>query len=109
MALKAWWDDNVPRMGAALAYYTLIALAPVLFVAIFIGGMMFGADAVRGEIVGQIDQLVGKDGAEEEVEPQISWHFSEDDPNGVINYCTEGLEKLGAMLEELSSLGLPQS
>jgi membrane protein len=58
-----WWSDNVPRMGAALAYYTLFALAPVLVVVITVGGMAFGPDAVRGEIVAQIEDLVGRDGA----------------------------------------------
>lgn len=51
-------------MGASLAYYTLFALAPVLLMAIAIAGFVFGAEAVRGEIVGQIDQLVGREGAE---------------------------------------------
>jgi membrane protein len=62
-AFAGWWNDNVPRMGAALAYYTLIALAPILIVAIAVGGMVFGPEAVRGEIVGQIEGLVGRDGA----------------------------------------------
>ncbi|MFN2447647.1 MAG: YihY/virulence factor BrkB family protein [Vicinamibacterales bacterium] len=62
-ALTAWWDDNGPRLGASLAYYTLFAIAPVLLVAIAIAGMVFGAEAVRGEIVGQLDELVGTDGA----------------------------------------------
>src|SRR5687767_1508102 len=62
-ALKAWWDDDAPRLGASLAYYTLFAIAPVLLVATAIGGMVFGAEAVRGEIVGQLDQLVGREGA----------------------------------------------
>lgn len=62
-ALAAWWDDNVPRLGASLAYYTLFAIAPVLLVAIAIAGAVFGAEAVRGQIVGQIDQLVGREGA----------------------------------------------
>src|SRR3954471_20025399 len=61
-ALVAWWNDNVPRMGAALAYYTLFSLAPILIVAIAIAGLVFGRDAVRGEIVGQIQGLVGRDG-----------------------------------------------
>ncbi|HZI74633.1 MAG TPA: hypothetical protein VFD73_11575, partial [Gemmatimonadales bacterium] len=38
-AVSGWWNDNVPRMGASLAYYTLFALAPVLVVAIAIGGL----------------------------------------------------------------------
>jgi membrane protein len=62
-ALAGWWNDNVPRMGAALAYYTLFALAPILIVAIAIAGVAFGPEAVRGEIVGQIQGLVGREGA----------------------------------------------
>src|SRR6185436_4081210 len=63
-AFAGWWADNIPRMGAALAYYTLFALAPVLIVAIAIGGLVWGADAVRGEIVGQIGGLMGQEGAQ---------------------------------------------
>jgi membrane protein len=62
-ALSAWWNDNVPRMGAALAYYTLFSLAPILIIAIAIAGLVFGREAVRGEIVGQIQGLVGREGA----------------------------------------------
>jgi len=62
-ALKAWWDDNVPRLGASLAFYTLFAIAPVLLVAIAMAGAVYGGDAVRGQIVGQIDGLVGRAGA----------------------------------------------
>jgi membrane protein len=63
-ALAGWWGDNVPRLGASLAYYTLFALAPILVIAIGVAGLVFGADAVRGEIVGQIQGLVGQKGAE---------------------------------------------
>ncbi|MEO8029712.1 MAG: YihY/virulence factor BrkB family protein [Gemmatimonadota bacterium] len=63
-AFDGWWNHNVPRMGAALAYYTLFALAPVLIVVIAVGGAAFGTAAVRSEIVGQIQQLIGKDGAQ---------------------------------------------
>ena len=62
-ALRAWWDDDAPRLGASLAYYTLFAIAPILLVATAIAGMVFGAEAVRGEIVGQLDQLIGREGA----------------------------------------------
>jgi membrane protein len=61
-ALAGWWNDNIPRMGASLAYYTLFSLAPILVVAIAIGGLVFGADAVRGQIVGQIQGMVGQEG-----------------------------------------------
>jgi len=62
-ALAGWWNDNVPHLGAALSYYTLFSLAPILIVAIAIAGLVFGAEAVRGEVVGQIDALVGHEGA----------------------------------------------
>jgi membrane protein len=62
-ALRAWWDDDALRLGASLAYYTLFAIAPILVVATAIAGMVFGGDAARGEVVGQLDQLVGREGA----------------------------------------------
>ena len=61
--LMGWYDDNAPRHGAAIAYYTLFALAPVLLVVITLAGLFFGQDAVRGELVGQLASLVGRDGA----------------------------------------------
>ena len=63
-AARAWWDDDALRLGASLAYYTLFAIGPVLLVAVAIAGMVFGPDAVRGEIVGQLDGLIGREGAE---------------------------------------------
>ena len=63
MRLVGWWKDDIPHLGAAISYYTIFALAPILIVAIAIAGFAFGADAVRGEIVGQIEGLVGHSGA----------------------------------------------
>ena len=62
-ALQAWWDDDAPRLGAALAYYTLFAIAPVLLIATAIAGMVFDIDVVRRAIVNQLDRLVGPEGA----------------------------------------------
>jgi membrane protein len=62
-ALKAWWVDDALRLGAALAYYTLFAIAPVLLVATGIAGLVFSTDSVRAEIVNQLDYLVGREGA----------------------------------------------
>ncbi len=61
-AIAGWWNDNVPHLGAALSYYTLFSLAPILIVAIAIAGLAFGDEAVRGEIVTQVDGLVGHQG-----------------------------------------------
>jgi membrane protein len=55
--------DKVPRMGAALAYYTIFSLAPLLVIAIAIAGFVFGAEAVQGQIMGQIQGLVGSESA----------------------------------------------
>lgn len=63
-AVAGWWNDNVPRLGASLAYYTLFALAPILIVAITIAGLVFGAEAVQREVTGQIGGLVGESGAQ---------------------------------------------
>jgi len=63
-ALAAWWNDGAARLGASLAYYTLFALAPILLIAIAIAGWVFGAEAVRGELVGQVEGLMGREGAE---------------------------------------------
>ncbi len=59
----AWVDDYAPSMGAALAYYTLFSLAPLLIIAIAVAGLVFGQEAARGEIVAQIQSLIGREGA----------------------------------------------
>jgi membrane protein len=61
--LWEWNKDRAPRMGAALAYYTIFSLAPLLIIAIAIAGLAFGAKAAQGQIAGQIQGLVGSDGA----------------------------------------------
>jgi membrane protein len=58
-----WLADNAPRFGAALAFYTLFSLAPVLIVAVSIAGMVFGEKAAQGEIVRQFHRLMGMQGA----------------------------------------------
>ncbi|MBF2029611.1 MAG: YihY/virulence factor BrkB family protein [Oscillatoriales cyanobacterium C42_A2020_001] len=59
-----WQADKVPVWAAALAYYTAFSLAPLLVIAIAIASAVFGEEAARGEVVGQIQGLVGKPGAE---------------------------------------------
>jgi membrane protein len=62
--ISEWQDDNVPLLAAALAYYTIFSLAPLLVIAIAIAGAFFGEEAAQREIAGQIQGFVGKDGAE---------------------------------------------
>jgi len=59
-----WNQDKAERMAAALAYYTMFSLAPLLVIVIAIAGSIFGQEAARGEIVGQIQGLLGKQGAQ---------------------------------------------
>lgn len=62
-AFSAWRDDYAQSMGAALAYYTLFSIAPLLLIVISIAGLVFGQDAARGEIIGQLHSLMGQRGA----------------------------------------------
>jgi len=62
-ACLAWADDNAPSRGAALAFYTVFSLAPVLIIAISVAGLAFGQKAAEGEFLRQLQGLVGKTGA----------------------------------------------
>jgi membrane protein len=73
-SLKAWWtlvtasvsswlDDYAPSMGAALSYYTVFSLAPLLLIVVSVAGLVFGEDAVRGELFAQLQGLMGADAA----------------------------------------------
>jgi len=63
-AADGWMTHRASRTGAALAFYTVFSLAPVLTLSIAIAGFFFGEAAARGEIVGQIGGLIGPQGAE---------------------------------------------
>ena len=63
-AANGWLDHRASATGAALAFYTVFSLAPVLILSIAIAGFFFGEAAARGEIVDQIRDLVGPQGAE---------------------------------------------
>jgi membrane protein len=61
--VKEWNEDRVPLWAAALAYYTVFSLAPLLIIAIAIAGAIFGEDAARGQLDNQIQGLLGAQGA----------------------------------------------
>ena len=63
-AVREWQEDKASLLAAALAYYTVFSITPLLVIAIAIAGAVFGQDAAEGEIVQQINQLVGQQGAE---------------------------------------------
>lgn len=62
--VKGWQEDKIALWAAALAYYTTFSLAPLLVIAIAIAGAVFGEEAAQGEVVAQIEGLIGQQGAE---------------------------------------------
>ena len=63
-AIDNWFQHNVPRLGASVAFYTLLSLAPLLIIVIAVAGAIFGKEAAQGQLVWQIQDLIGRDGAE---------------------------------------------
>lgn len=61
-AFTSWSDDYAQSMGAALAYYTMFSIAPLLLIVISITGLIFGQEVARGEIIGQLNNLMGEQG-----------------------------------------------
>jgi membrane protein len=61
---KEWTADKAPRLGAALSYYTVFSLAPVLLLVISVMGLFLGREAAQGQIVDELGTLLGKDGAQ---------------------------------------------
>jgi len=60
---KGFVGDNALQLSAALSYYTIFALPPLLLIIISLSGVFFGTDAVNGHLFGQINGLVGNDAA----------------------------------------------
>ena len=60
---QGWVNDYAASMGAALAFYTLFSIAPLLLIVLSITGFVFGVEAARGEIAGQLENLLGEQGA----------------------------------------------
>ena len=62
-AAAEWNNDNAPRLGASLSYYTIFSLAPVLLMVIAVAGLALGTQAAQGKIVEQLGGLLGADAA----------------------------------------------
>jgi membrane protein len=60
----AWWKHSAQRLGASLAFYTMLSAAPLLVIATAIAGFAYGKEAAEGKLVGDIRAMVGRDGAE---------------------------------------------
>src|SRR5688572_30702937 len=62
-SFKGFSDDNVTKLSASLAYYTVFSMGPLLIVIVFLCSIFFGREAVEGTIYGQIEGFVGHDAA----------------------------------------------
>ncbi len=63
-AVSEWIDHRAASKGAALAFYTLFSIAPILVLVIAIAGFFYGAEAAQGQLLDELRSLVGKQGAE---------------------------------------------
>jgi membrane protein len=61
--LAQYFKDRCMKLGAALSFYTLFSLAPLLVISIALAGVVYGREAARGEVVEQIRTIIGRDGA----------------------------------------------
>jgi membrane protein len=63
-AIQQFDANKDSRLGAALAYYTLFSVAPMLVIAIYLAGLLYGEEAARGQVAGQLQREIGRDAAE---------------------------------------------
>jgi membrane protein len=63
-SLTAWLDHRAASKGAAVAFYTLFSMTPILVLTVAVAGYFFGAEAAQGEIIAQMQALVGPNGAQ---------------------------------------------
>ena len=61
---KKWRKNDSATLGAGLAYYTVLSLAPLLVIAVAIAGVAFGKETVQNDIIVQVTALMGQDGAQ---------------------------------------------
>ena len=62
-SVNAWVDDYAPSMGAAISYYTVFSIAPLMIIVIAVAGFVWGREAVQGQLVGQLSGMLGEEGA----------------------------------------------
>ena len=63
-SVTSFIEDEALGRGAAIAFYTVISIAPVLFIVVAIAGLAFGQDAARGAIAEQVSGLMGRESAD---------------------------------------------
>ncbi len=91
---KEWQEDNASRIAAALAYYAVFSISPLLVIAIAIAGTFFGQQTAQTQITQQLTDLVGKDG----VQPVLMAlnNINQPEVKGVASLISIGVLLLGA-------------
>ena len=91
---KEWQEDKASRIAAALAYYTVFSISPLLVIAIAIAGAFFGQETAQEQITSQLTQLVGEDG----VKPILMAlnNISQPEIRGIASWISIGVLILGA-------------
>ncbi|MFT3909803.1 MAG: YihY/virulence factor BrkB family protein [Ferruginibacter sp.] len=79
-----YFADNVIKYSASLAYYTTLSLAPMLVILISVSGVLFGKEAMRGEVYNQMNGLIGSDAATQIQTTMQQIHLSKDTPFATI-------------------------
>jgi membrane protein len=77
MSVSAWFEHNASSLGAALAFYTLFSVAPILIIAVAIAGYVFGATTAQTEVLDQLQALIGDAGATAIRDLLVSAHYSD--------------------------------
>ena len=62
--VSIWNKANASAMGAAIAFYTIFAIAPLFILVLALAGILFGHEGAQRELFGQIEGLVGKNGSQ---------------------------------------------
>jgi membrane protein len=76
-SVTAWFEHNASSLGAALAFYTLFSVAPILIIAVAIAGFVFGDNDAQTQVLSQLQALVGDAGATAIRELLSSAHYSD--------------------------------
>jgi membrane protein len=67
-ASSEWINDNAPRLGASIAFYTLLSLAPVIVIAVAVAAVVYGQEAAQGRLASEIQDIAG---------PDVAWTIQE--------------------------------
>ena len=106
-ALAGWWNDRAMSLGAAIAFFTVFSLAPMLLVAIAVAGLAFSREAAQGAIVEELGGLVGgQTGAALEAMIASAGHFDSGVVGLVLGVATFLFLATGAIIELQDDLNI---